>query len=834
MSHRLLFATRVASALIALALVATNAVAEESPVRPIPERTFDALHLRGDLTIDVAAEQVRGTVIHTIAALEDGLDEVRFHAVDMDVTAVHVNDRANTFKIEDEWIVIPLDEPLPAGQKTLVAIQYKATPVRGMYFVKPGPSRPNGPTIIWTQGEPEDTRHWLPCWDYPNDFTTTEMIVHVPRELYVIGNGRLLSDTTVSEAGERTFHWRMDQPHATYLTSLVIGDYQVFELEDFRVPMVAYAPRFQANLESVRRTYGRTLAMMNLFERKIGIPYPWPKYSQVSVPEFRFGGMENISATTLYEYALQPPAAAEERPMDGLVAHELAHQWWGNLVTCQDWSHLWLNEGFATYFDALFTEDNLGRDAFLFQMNGNRQSAIGVDKSKPRPVVYTRYKHPIDMFDSRAYPKGACIVHMLRGLLGEDDFYRGLNLYLQNHAHEPVVTADLQAALERASGKDLDWFFEQWCYKAGAPKLECSWSFDETAGEVVVSVKQAQERGKLVPLFKLPTTVALVGSNGLEQRFPIQVDAEEQEFRLASSSRPDFVLIDPDYWLLADIEWTRPATEWAAQLKSAGDPLTRLRAAQGLDRDAGDDAQKKEQAAAWIVAQLEEETFPAMQAELLEVLGKLAVESSRPTVIAATMDEAPVVRAAAAVALRKFDSPEAETAAVAMWFRESAPRARAEALETVVKLEAPQWQEILVRSLDVSSFRNTVPERAVRLVGQSKLPEAQELLVARLDPATERVIRAAAIGALVERAKEDRALVERFRQLLGDSSYFARRAAVKALEGAGSAEDADWLEAQAKLDPPRDASEREGYLDAAKAIRKRLEKKAEKKDEEKS
>ena len=256
----------------------------------------------------------------------------------------------------------------------------------------PDPAYPEKPLAIWTQGEAEDTHHWLPCYDYPNDRATTEMIITVARPLFVVSNGALV-DTKENSDGTPTYHWKMDQPLSSYLISLAASEFVSFHDRVGDLPVDYYVAK-HVDEATARRFMGKTPAMIRFFGDKTGQPYPYGKYAQVCLPEFG-GGMENISATSMTDAALRDEIAALERDDDGLVAHELAHQWFGDLLTCKDWSHIWLNEGFASYFDPLFTEHDRGEDAFRLEMDGELKGYLGSDRMYRRPIVETRYKSPM-------------------------------------------------------------------------------------------------------------------------------------------------------------------------------------------------------------------------------------------------------------------------------------------------------------------------------------------------------------------------------------------------------------------------------------------------------
>ena len=331
---------------------------------------------------------------------------------------------------------------------------------------------------------------------------------------------------------------------------------------------------------------GKTPQMIRFFGEKIGQPYPYAKYAQVCVPDFLAGGMENITATTMTDSALGDEIAALEGDCDGLVAHELAHQWFGDLLTCKDWSHIWLNEGFASYFDALFAENDRGEDAFRLEMHGALEGYLGSDRSYRRPIVEARYESSEDMFDGVTYAKGACVLHALRGLLGDRAWWKGIRGYVAAHKFEVVETDDFRKAMEAASGKDLKWFFDQWVYKAGHPELKVRWHYEDADKTVRVQVQQTQKLDDQTPLFRLPTTLEITEDAGKTRVVPIVIDGRSHEFVIPCATRPRMVQIDPEGWLIKELDFEKPAEENLFQLEHAACVLGRLDAAEALVKKA--------------------------------------------------------------------------------------------------------------------------------------------------------------------------------------------------------------------------------------------------------
>ena len=316
-------------------------------------RVCDIKHVKLELVIDVDNKALSGTATITFAPINDGLTSVEFDAVEQQIKAVRTSDGISLgYSYADNKLHVELGRQLKTPEEMTIQIDYQCIPRRGLYFNSPDAAYPHRPPQVWTQGEDEDSRYWFPCHDYPNERFTSEIIVTVPLEWTTVSNGKLLA---VSENGDvRTHHWSQDKPHPAYLISLVAGGYTEIQEEWNGIPITYYAP--PGREDDTRRAFGNTPKMMEFFAEKIGVPYPWHKYSQVTVADFIFGGMENTSATTMTDTLLHDERAHLDYSTDSIVAHELAHQWWGDLVTSRDWAHAWLNEGFATYFDLLFKE----------------------------------------------------------------------------------------------------------------------------------------------------------------------------------------------------------------------------------------------------------------------------------------------------------------------------------------------------------------------------------------------------------------------------------------------------------------------------------------------
>jgi len=425
-------------ALLALAACGAPAIVDPPPVpyhpfddpgnvpHPALDPAWDAGHYRIEVWIDTT-QTIRGTTSIEVSPMKGG--DLVLEAPGLNVSSVTINGASADFSSADGKLRVA------SKAAATVTVNYTATPKHGLWRVEK-------PWIVWSQGETEYNAHWFPCWTSPADKATSEVIAHVPPGMTAISNGKL------AEQRDGLWHWKQDDPHSSYLVTLVVGDYEKVELGGHKVPIDVWVPRGMYAVEDVKRTFAHTPAMVTWLEQKTGIAYPWAKYAQVIVKDFIWGGMENTSATTLYEHAVVPAALADERDMDDLIVHELAHQWFGDLVTCASWSELWLNEGFASYVEALWAERE-GAERLDEVMAGFAEGVLDEQERYARPLVTDRYTHPDDMFDAHSYQKGAWVLHMLRCLVGDADFWKGMNLYLTRHRAKAVTTAHFRQAMER-------------------------------------------------------------------------------------------------------------------------------------------------------------------------------------------------------------------------------------------------------------------------------------------------------------------------------------------------------------------------------------------------
>ena len=436
---------------------------------------------------------------------------------------------------------------------------------KGLYFINADGADPDKPRQIWTQGETEASSRWFPTIDAPNERTSQEIYITVDPRYTTLSNGVLVSQTR-NEDGTRTDHWKMDAPHAPYLFMMAVGNFVIVRDRWRGIDVDYYVePEYENDAIMI---FGNTPEMLEFFSTKLGVPYPWPKYAQVVVRDFVSGAMENTSATVHME-ALQHDAREHlDNTQEDYISHELFHQWFGDLVTCESWSNLPLNEAFATYGEVLWREYKYGfydaaRHRFEDYMSYMNEAA-----GKRVPPVRYFYNDKEDMFDSHSYAKGGLILHALRRYLGDEAFFEGLQLYLRKHAYSDVELAELRLALEDVSGLDLNWFFDQWFLSPGHPELVVSYDYDSVAKRAAVAVKQTQNAPANLEVYRLDTEIAVYFPDGQKQTVPVRLDTRDTVFYVPTQTPPLFVDFDPEKAQIAVFQESKPDAYWRAQVEN--------------------------------------------------------------------------------------------------------------------------------------------------------------------------------------------------------------------------------------------------------------------------
>lgn len=799
-------------ALLAALIVAPLAQAQRFGGRDVPvwshgPRTVDVVHLALDVRVDLEARAVSGTSVLTVVPLAEA-DTVRIDAVDMKIEAVRTGpagDPERRATVEWEYDGRRLDVPLGDGP-TDVEVRYHAVPKTGLHFVSADPAYPGIGPEAWTQGEPEESRFWHPTHDYPDDRFTTELVAQVPRQLSVISNGSLLSDTTDGEL--RRVHYTMRERHPSYLVSLVVAPLERFPLAHARVPLAVWAAAGSGG--DVEANFGATARMLDFLEGYTGLPYPYPRYDQVLATDFMWSGMENITASTLTRDALLGPLRRGEESSEGLVLHELAHQWFGNLVTCRGWRHLWLNEGFASYFETLWLEHTKGRaEADLDRLGG---AEWYFSASGDRGLDEARFEHPDDLFDAHSYAKGAAVLHMLRLEVGDDAFRRGVQRYLAAHQDGLVESADLRRAVETTSGRDLTRFFEEWVETPGHPSVAVEWRWDAAKSEVVLKLDPGGSGRSNSWQLRLPVSI------GPDKEVVVEVGSGASTHRLPASEPPRFVAVDPRGDWLVELSEEPSTQELMARLETSREPVTRVRATLALS--GRELAPGERDNAADVLARLagaagEPDLVRTRAAEALGALGGAAAVTSLRKL---AQNASPKVRAAAygglAVALARpdvADAPELPNrAAVRTWLKnafrdERSPGARAAVVAASSELASKAAH--MEVCLDALRAPPTEGSHAVALAGLDCLeaegsPAALEATLKALAWGTPHAVREKAVGRAARLAQGNPKRVDTVRAAIEPLLQDPKRTVVlAAIAAIGSLGDKRSAPALAALEP---------------------------------
>ncbi len=678
---------------------------ESAPKYP-RSRNFRVRHIKLQLSFDEKHKKISGEVTHHIIPVSDGVQNITLDCVDLHIKRITAEGKQLDFRVNDATVTCEFGRKLKAGTEIPVTIVYEGTPQKGIYFILPDKGYPKKQVQIWTQGEMEDTRHWIPCYDYPNNKATFEQIFTVRRKYTCIGNGELVSVKDDKKGGFKTWHFRNDTPSPAYLIMMAAGEFDVHHEIAEGVPLETYVPRGQR--EKLNRSFSKTGAMLKLFNHLTGRDYPYPKYAQICVQDFIFGGMENMSATILTDWTLHDSRAHLDVSSDPLVAHELAHQWFGDLLTCRDWSHIWLNEGFATYFETLFAESDLGRDDFHFKVKALHDAYIEEDQNRyRRPIVCNTFSDPEEMFDRHTYEKGASVLHMLRRILGDDAFYQSIRHYVDRHQGRNVITQDLMSAIEETTGQNLDWFFDQWVYKAGYPRFEVSHEWDESAHLLRVTVKQVQKLESDTPIFRIPFEFEVTTAKKA-QSFNLVNDRAEQEYFLPVAERPLMALFDKGGQILKAIEYKKSKDELLYQLQHAGDALDRIFAARELGR---------RHSSGVVIKALEHallrDPFYGVRQAAAAGLADIKSPDCIPTLQKGLVDRNAKVRRSVVAALGCFkDNDTAFNLVTRKCGNDASYLVRGEAVAAVAKHKRKESHALMLKAFKQDSYREVVRARA--------------------------------------------------------------------------------------------------------------------------
>jgi len=762
------------------------------------DRPFAIQHIGLDITLDVPKKSIASVATLSLRRIDDEATTLKLDAIAFDIEKVEIagpkgKDRSSAKHSYDD-LVLSIEIPRTRSEFEVI-VTYRVTPKRGLYFLEPDEHILDRPRQLWSQCQDEDARFWIPCHDKPHVKQTTELLVRAPKPWFVLGNGTLVERKT--QGDHNVFTWRQDKPHSSYLITLVAGEFAQLEgNRDVGVPVHYYVPKGRE--ADGKRTFERTPDMIALFEKKTGVKYPWPKYDQVVVADFIFGGMENTSATTMYEHILLDERGALDVDMDGLVAHELAHQWFGDLVTCRDWSEGWLNEGWATYMELVWkdegTEASAGRDEYDYALKGELDIYLQEDASRyRRPIVCRDYDAAIDLFDRHLYQKGCLVLHVLRRAVGDKAFWSGVSSYLTKHAFTVVETRDFQRALEAASGRSLDRIFDAYVYGGGHPEFEVSIDHEPAEGaaasQIVVGIRQTQKIDDLTRIYEGPLVLEIVEGN-TTRREVIQIRAQKDTFVIPAAGRPSFVVVDPDGDLLATFDLKVPGDLLRNQLASGGSARARWLAAIALGKR--DEPKTLE---ALTTALQKNDEFWGVRAEAAEALGEIRGDKAFEVLQRAVAIKHPKVRRAVARAIGRFKTAAAAEALKPLALGDPSYLVEADAARALGGTRQASAFETLVEVLDRTSWADVVRGGAADGLASLRDDRAIPHLTTRTaygHPSPGRRTCLVALAKL-DTSRKTRELME---DRLDDVDVFVRASAVRGLELIGDTKSRPALQAR--------------------------------------
>ena len=748
-----------------------------SKPRYAPDRPARVDHIALTIAFDFDAKTLFGKCATTFTAVGKTLDAVELDAAQLTITRVH-GTKGAPLSYTQQGSKLRIDIPRMApGRSSTVIVEYEARkPRQGIYFVGPDEGYPDKPLQVWTQGQDQDAHYWFPCIDYPNAKATTEVIATVPRDFFVLSNGALAKVSEDKKARTKTFHWKMDIPHVTYLVSCVAGRFSGKTTPVGDIPVSYYVqPGREADGE---RSFGKTPKMLRFFGDKLRFQYPYVKYAQIAVADFIFGGMENTTATTQTDTTLHDARAHLDFSSDGLVAHELAHQWFGDLLTCKDWSHAWLNEGFATYFEALFREFDRGKDEFDYYRLELQTRYRHEDSDHYRRAIVTNvFDEPVDIFDRHLYEKGACVLHMIRAQLGDALFWDMMHRYVDTNQRRNVETVDLARAIEETTGRNFAPFFDQWVFKAGHPEFKVRYVWDAEQSQALVTVSQTQTVDEATPLFSTPVTIEFGFGRGKTESFGVTCDAPEQTFCFTLAAKPKTFVFDPNADVIKTLSLDVPVQMLITQIESDDRVTSRADAAGALAKDASVTA------VAALSAALRGDPFWGVQAEAARALGNVRGDAAFSALVAALAIKHPKARRAVATALGEFRTDEACEALEPLLRKDASYFVEAAAATSIGRTRSKRAYDVLSAALPVKeSWQETV--RAGVFAGLGELGDERAIpaclaWTAYGKPTPARRAAVAALGKLGEGRKDVRDTVI---PLIEDRSFHVRVAAIDALE----------------------------------------------------
>lgn len=784
---------RFAALVLILALSTLSSIAQDIAAPPSAPQAppyqwprshnYDVQNYRIALSFDWTKQSIAGETTITFQPFGDDVNEIELDAGDMTIQAVKLASGSPLkFRYEGkEKLYVALDQLYPAGRDVSVVISYAATPKQGLTFITPSEGDPGRPFQIWSQGEARTNHYWFPCYDSPNDKATSELLATVDDKFQVISNGALVGVQRDATHKTKTWQWKMDRQFSSYLISIIVGQYEEVKDQFKGKPVTSYV--YPGQTENGRVSFNKLAQMVAFYSEKTGYDYPYAKYAQTMVRDFG-GAMENISATTMTDNALHDKRAALDISSDEIMSHELAHQWFGDLLTCRHWGEIWLNESFAVFFEGLWKEHDKGRDDYLYEMYANQQGYFQAwNQGNRRPIVTIRYDDPDALFDAYAYPRGGAVLNMLRFTLGEEMFWKAIRHYVKKHEWQNVQTSDLNIAIEEATGQNLAWFFDEWVYRMGHPEFEITSKYDG-AKSLILDIKQTQKPDDKRPwfpspeFFTMPVDIAITTASG-EKVHRVLIDKAQKEFTFEVDSKPLIVNFDRGNYLIKQVKFNRSDDELAYQLTHDADVMGRVRAAIEIKSHTSDTTTKGLADAAV------RDNFWGVRIEAVQALSVLKTDASRAALLEAVKDKDSRIRREAIKGLAAFKDAKLAELFIKLINTDPSYFAVAEAARALGQSGSPEAYDVLIGAMKTESWQDTIRAGVLGGLGALKDPRGLEAGLKYASPPYPTSLRTAAFQVLAEAGKASDRALEILTSALKEKSFQIKFAAIQALAKLG-------------------------------------------------
>ncbi len=734
---------------------------------------------------DLIDRRLDATCTTTVKSIDVRISAVELDALDMQIDAVTDARGELHFERRAGKLLIALRTPLDAGEITWFRIAYRVEqPRRGLFFSAPDALAQSDQ--CWTHGHAGNARYWLPCFDDPYQRATTTTTIEAPYGLFALANGQLVERTDDRERALSVYRYEQTKPHAMYLLTMTVGTFAEIDCDGGRLPVRAYVP--PERIDDGLRTFGKTPAMIRALEAFAGIAYPYACYSQIAVRDFVYIGMENTTAISFMDDWLRSARTLASPAVEALVVHELAHQWFGNLLATCEWTDVWLNEGFATYCEAIWDEDDKGWPDYCYAIYRHVRTYIDeTHKRYERPIVTEHYRDPIDLFDKHVYEKAGVVLHMLRGELGDERFFRSVARYVRDNAGERVETLDFVRAIQRETGCNLRAFFDQWLRRSGHPRLTIAVSFDAQHNRLAIRCKQSPAADppfaftlNVGMLDRLPDIAEPAGAQPLpgESRVAIAVDGADVVHTFNVDAAPALIRIDPGAFILAELTLEVGIEFACAALAHDPDPVARIRAALQLADDGSS------QACDALASALATDPFWGTRVEIAKMLGDLSRPGACAALRNALGDADANVRRSVCEALGSARDRLAIEPLRMLVDSEPAVEVIGAALRALGRMRDPALTPVLDGYIHGTSWCDTIAGGALLGIAELGGANARATLLESLgSPAAARrqsAIRALAVLAL-ERPEDRSLIVRRLSETLADRDATTRLRAVHAL-----------------------------------------------------